>query len=213
MARGRKAATTGDAGPGHNGPSDELTRDYARRLDVAKRDLREIMDEAAAKRGVITGIKKAAAKAGVDVRALERVVAEAVMDQDEILAAERAYIRMRAVLNMPILQDDLFPAAAAAPTMSPEEAERQALHQAGQAGYMAGINGHDIDKANPHTAGEELWVKWREQWHAGQAHIAKGLSPRRTAPTNRKRADPPPTAANDEGGEGEQALANGPAFH
>lgn len=209
MARGRKAATTGDAGPGHNGPSDELTRDYARRLDVAKRDLREIMDEAAAKRGVITGIKKAAAKAGVDVRALERVVAEAVMDQDEILAAERAYIRMRAVLNMPILQDDLFPAAAAAPTMSPEEAERQALHQAGQAGYMAGINGHDIDKSNPHTTGTEPWVKFREQWHAGQAHLAKGLGTGRRPPTQRERRtmDPAPAAANDAEPTDEQTTA------
>jgi len=196
MARGRKRADTAP-GPGHNGPTDELVRDYARRLDLAKRELREVMDEAAAKRGVITGIKKAAKKSWVDVVALARVVDEAVEDQDEVIARERAYIRMRAVLAMPIVQDDLFPKDAPAPVLSAEEAEKQALHQAGSAGYMAGINGHDIDKSNPYDTGTEPWVKFREQWHAGQAHIVKGMNRPRPTPSNKRRADPP-AAANDE---------------
>jgi|GEM_PF-5195831 len=193
MPRGRRRA---DPGIGHNTqPTDEQVRDYGRRLADAKRDLREVMDEAASKRGTISSIKKAAKKAGVDMKALVRVVDEMVRDHDEVVAEERAYIRMRAVLNIPVYQDDLFPQDAPLPVLSDDEAAKQALHQAGAAGYMAGLNAHDINAANPHPQGTEEWVKWREQWHAGQAHLAKGLMPKRAARTDRQRRAPP-TAAN-----------------
>jgi len=161
-----------DAGLSGTPPTDELIRDYGRRLADASRDLREVMQEAASKRGVIGGIKKAAKRSGVPLNALVRVVAEMLEDQETVVAAEREWVRVRAIMAMPIAQGVLFPEDA--PDVAPDPT--QVVFLAGQAGYIAGSNGHDIDKSNPHQTGTDQWIKFREQWHAGQANLAKGFS-------------------------------------
>lgn len=172
-------------------PTDELIRDYGRRLADANRDLREVMEEAASKRGIIGGIKKAAKRSGVPLNALVRVVAEMLEDQETVVAAEREWVRVRAIMAMPVAQGDLFPADA--PEIAPDPT--QVVFLAGQAGYISGSNGHDIDQSNPHRTGTDEWIKFREQWHAGQACLARGFSVTKPHASRKKRER---TAAPDD---------------
>ncbi|MDR3533999.1 MAG: hypothetical protein P4L90_25965 [Rhodopila sp.] len=164
-----------DEAPKSNGPTDREIRAAGRDLADLKRSLREKMEEAASIRGTISQRKKAWKKAGFPVVAIDRVVADMLQDDDELLAEEREYIRIRAVMNVAWSQDDLFPETVLTSAEEAAEDEEQALHMAGQNGYAAGLNGHDIDKSCPYAPGTDRHVKFREQWHHGQAHLAKGL--------------------------------------
>ena len=192
-----------DAGNSGTPPTDELIRDYGRRLANANRNLREVMEEAASKRGVIGGIKKAAKRSGVPLNALVRVVAEMLEDQETVVAAEREWVRVRAIMAMPVSQGDLFPADALEIGRDPT----QVVFLAGQAGYISGSNGNDIDQSNPHRTGTDEWIKFREQWHAGQASLARKFSvtrphairkkrERSAAPDNTAISHPPSSSAN-----------------
>jgi hypothetical protein len=161
---------------GHNGPTDDLIRNYARRALDKKRALQEKTDEASVASGEYRSVLKAAKKVGINQGQLARVVADLDRDPEDVKKEEQDYLRIAQLMSMPVTQMDLFPEDAPSPQTSEADDERQVLWSARSAGYKSGLSGHDIDASSPHTTGTEEWVKFREGWHGGQAHLAKGLT-------------------------------------
>lgn len=180
MPRGKKNGDATDqpngAAPGHNGPTDDQIRKSTIEIINRKRAMAEKAEELAALRGSMSTYKKALKKSGYPIAAMFKVAEDSVQDQDALLADEKEYIRIRAVMNMPWKQEDLFPETVQQSAADAEADEELALHRAYSDGYGAGRNAHDIDKSCPFDTGSEKWVKFREGWHAGQARNAEGLS-------------------------------------
>lgn len=170
-----------DAPPsGHNGPTDEQIRQFARSLLDEKQTLGEVMESASASRGRSRAIYKRAKSAGISKDVLKRVVDDLGRDPDELLAEEREYLRIASLMRMPLRQTDLFPEQAAQSEMTGEEKSAHDLWVARNEGYTAGRAGHDINNSCRYVQGEETWTKFREGWHDGQAHLAKGLTSPKT---------------------------------
>lgn len=181
MAIGKKAANGRDEGEappeGHNGPSDALILEYARNIIRKDNEIEETRDALKSLVGQRRSQVKAAKKAGVPTDALLRAIAQRNKDQDEIIRDEREWVRMRALLNMPIDQIELFPNDLSFRAVDDEERNEQLVFGAEQMGYAGGKNGHLIDNNPFHQSAEsEQFSAWVSGWHRGQAHLAKGLN-------------------------------------
>jgi ribosome modulation factor len=181
MAKKNGHANGADETPsaGHNGPSVELIRDFARQIIAKDNEIDEVNDARKSLVGQRRAMLKAAKKAGIQQDVLVRVIADRRRELSDVIDEERTYVRYAALLNMPLHQQDLFP-----PSEEPirftddsEEAQKQRIFDADDGGYRAGLNGRSIDD-NPHHQAEasDEFTSWRAGWHRGQAHLAKGLT-------------------------------------
>lgn len=182
MAKGSKAnghaASNGSGAPeaGHNGPSDALILDYARYIIRKDNEIEEVRDALKSLIGQRRSQVKAARKSGVPTDALLRAIAQRHKDQDEIIRDEREWVRMCALLGMPVEQIELFPDLISS-VIDSEERAKQLAFAAEELGYVAGRNGHLIDNNPFHQSDEsEQFAAYVNGWHRGQAHLAKGLS-------------------------------------
>lgn len=174
-----EVSATAPPAAGHNGPSDDLIRDFARQIITRDTEIAEVQDELKSKVGGRRALLKAAKKAGIDRDVLLRIIAERQREDAEVIDEERTYIRYRAILNMPIHQLDLFPAedTPVAFDADSEAGQKQRLFDADDAGYRAGLGGRMIED-NPHHQAEasDEFTGWRAGYHRGQAHLARGLT-------------------------------------
>jgi hypothetical protein len=215
MPRGRKAANGADhdgpeqaAPEGHNGPSDALILEYARNIIRKDVEIEETRDELKSLVGQRRSQVKAAKKAGIPTVALLRAIAQRHMDQDEIIANEREWVRMRALLGMPVEQTELFPDIVAS-SLDDEERRKQAIFGIEQMGYLAGKSGQPIEDNPFHQSLEsEQFTVWARHWHKGQARLARGLTPPKPPKrTDRAATKEPETALERD----EAAYRNGDA--
>lgn len=171
-------------GPGHNesGPTDALLLKYKREIITLDEKIEEITDERKSKVAEVRGKYKAAKKAGIHIEALRRAIADSKRAPDEVKVETQEWLRMTNLFRMPTTQEDLFPEGASY-SLDPNspEGRQQAKFDAGIQGLRAGKSGFLISD-NPYhqTEDSEEYTAWVKQWHAGQAHLAKGLTPKRT---------------------------------
>lgn len=169
-------------GPGHNesGPTDALLLKYKREIIILDEKIEEITDERKSKVAEVRGKYKAAKKAGIHIEALRRAIADSKRSPDEVKVETQEWLRMTNLFRMPTTQDDLFPEGDR-PGLDPnsDEGRKQAAFDAGIQGLRAGKSGFLI-RDNPYhqTEDSEEHAAWVKQWHAGQAHLAKGLTPK-----------------------------------
>lgn len=132
--------------------------------------------KAAAAAALCSQIVQKYKKLGVNPAALRQIAKMRDQDPDEVLETQREVVRMSALLNMPMNQEDLFPGdEAPLPTQVQVE---QSAWEAEDAGYLAGKAGRAIDSSPyNHQPGSELFVKWRDGWQKGQEAIAYEMGP------------------------------------
>lgn len=180
------AATTdtdGAPGAGHNetGPADALLLQYKREIVAIDEKIEEVTDERKSLVAEVRGKYKAAKKAGIHIDALRRAIADSKRAPEEVKVEEQSYLRMANLFRMPLTQSDLFPADGM-PGLDPSspEGRKQAVFDAGVEGLRAGKAGYLISD-NPYhqTDDSEEHQAWVSNWHAGQAHLARGLTPKK----------------------------------
>lgn len=167
------------AGPGHNeGPNDSLILTYARDIIELDEKISDVSEERKSLAGARAARFKSAKLAGIHIAALRRSIHDSKRGPDDVLAEERAYLRMASLFRMPLHQMDLFPPDAA-PPLRPDspEGRKQAVFDASVQGLRAGKAGYLIDD-NPYHQVEdnEEHAAWVSNWHSGQAHLARGLT-------------------------------------
>lgn len=175
-------------GIGHNeGPTDVLLLQYKCEIIALDEQIEEVTDERKSLVAEVRGKYKAAKKAGIHIDALRRAILDSKRAPEEVLVEEQSYIRMANLFRMPMTQGNLFPADAS-PPLAPDspEGRKQAVFDASIQGLRAGKAGYLISD-NPYhqTDDSEEYQAWVTQWHLGQAHLARGLTP--TKPTKIKR--------------------------
>lgn len=183
--------TTSDGpAPQSNGPTDALIRDYARRALDKKRALNEKVYEAASFRGEYRSVLKSAKKVGINQDMLARVIADLERDHDDVKRDLQDYIRIAALMRMPTTQMDLFPGGDVTVDVPTEDDEKHSLWVAHGEGYIAGANGHEIDKSCKYLQGQETWISFRSGWHEGQTFLAKGFSQPKATGTRSRSGNP-----------------------
>jgi hypothetical protein len=171
---------TNDPSIGHNDTSDADILKVGRAIIRKDVEIEEASDVLKSLVGERRNMVKAAKKQGMPKDALLRVIRDRKRETDEVVAEERQYVRLMALFNMPIEQMELFPSESPPQRAMGDAAREQARFDAEDQGYRAGINGHLID-TNPHhqTEDSEEWAAFGSGWHRGQAHLARGLAPRK----------------------------------
>lgn len=104
---------------------------------------------------------------------LRRAVKERFEDPADVIADQHAYVRYRALQNMPTIQQDLM--AMWAPIDLPVETQ-DAIHRQRWTddGAFCARQGQLRD-ANPHTPGSEAWQAWDAGWLHDQDRIARAM--------------------------------------
>lgn len=161
------------------GPSDALIRDFTWRAIRKKREHGEAHDVARGILGEYRTIVKSAKKAGIDTKAMLRVIEDREREHEDVVREERNYLRIANLFKMPMTQGNLFDAPKKANGKGnghAEADEKQSLDDADDNGYRAGIAAREIDECPFHQVEQnELWERWTSAWHRGQAHNASGL--------------------------------------
>lgn len=186
MARRKKTEETPETespGAGHNdqsgGPSDSIILDYARRIIAKNEEKKDAHDVLKSLVSEVRSIYKSAKKAGINTDMLQIQIANREREPEAVLQDTKDFLRFGNLFAMPLTQDDLFPDDVLITGLDPTSAEgrKQAVFDAGNAGLRAGKAGFEID-ANPfhQVQDNEEFAAWSSNWHAGQAHLAKGLT-------------------------------------
>lgn len=175
-AQAKTAAPKKTAAQKDHNITDAVIRDFTRRAILKKNEYDVAVTEAKEIMGQYRGILKAAKKAGLDTKAMTRVILERVRDKDDVLRDEQNFIRYATLFDMPLTQADLFDGVYQ-PSGDDDENQKQAVFDADDLGYRAGVNGV-LKTDNPfhQTEQSELWAAWGANWHKGQAQLAKGLT-------------------------------------
>lgn len=191
-AKKQPAAASAPPPKDHN-ITDAIIRDFTWRAIKKKQEHDLAIEAAKTVMGEYRSILKSAKKAGLDTKAMSRVILERVREKEDVLRDEQNFIRYATLFDMPMTQTDLF-ADGYAETKSDvvtEEDQRQAALDADDAGYRAGLGGFKKSD-NPHhqTEASELWAAWGAAWHRGQGQLAKGLSPQTATGVRRPTGNP-----------------------
>ena len=177
---------------GHNGPDDALILEYARGIIALDERIEEVTDERKSLVGEVRSRYKSAKKAGIHIGALQPANDNTRRDPEDVKVEEQNYIRIANLFQMPMSQGDLFPADAV-PPMDPNspEGQRQAIFDAGLQGLRAGKAGWKIEDCpfDPDQDTDEHKA-WISNWHAGQAHLARGLTPPKAAGRRSNKENP-----------------------
>lgn len=188
----KKARAAAAPAKDHN-ITDAVIRDFTWRAIRKKQEHDLALEAAKTVMGEYRSILKSAKKAGLDTKAMTRVILERVREKDDVLRDEQNFIRYATLFDMPMTQADLFDGtyASVVNEVATEEDERQAALDADDAGYRAGLGGFKKSD-NPHhqTEASELWAAWSSSWHRGQNQLAKGLSPQTATGARRPSGNP-----------------------
>jgi hypothetical protein len=131
-------------------------------------DALEAMKEAQAE---YKGRLKAAKSDGCNSKMLAVSLKDRSRDPDRLRGDMRDRIRILALLNIPVVQAELFTSV----EVSEDAAATHNAWEADGAGYKVGLRGGDRDE-NPHTVGTELYGAWDTGYRRGQAKIAKEMA-------------------------------------
>lgn len=121
-------------------------------------------------------------------------------DPDEVLQKLHEQIRMRSLLDMPTIQQDLA-ALWQQPSLPVDEQEQHERWLAREAGALAGREGQPRE-SNPHAPGSALHPDWDKGWLEDQTRIANAMGAGDAPQVQSGRAMPArkQAAADGEGG-------------
>jgi hypothetical protein len=185
-----------EAGLSSNFPtvSDAEVLDWMQKAERQKR-------RAAEEQGAYRAILKGAKNAGINLKAMIATGKAAKLDHDTVRIDTRDQIRYMALRRLPVTPEHLF-SGIDLDAMQNSHATNDKW-DAEVSGYRAGHAGTVIDD-NPHPAGSEFFVIWRDYWNQGQAARARELGPNaEQAPARRGR---PPRQERIPGTEPRQAT-------
>jgi ribosome modulation factor len=143
----------------------ETERDYIRKLISSQQDIDVYV-------GVHRNVVKQAKKAGINTKKILESIKARKLNLPEVIQDVKDYIRYCALQNMPVRQDDIFPAPSEEEVASEQRSEDDLAWDAGQQGYSAGLAGRKVDEC-PHVPGSANDAEWRRQWQRGQEHLVK----------------------------------------
>jgi len=160
--------------------------DFYRECLPHHRELQAAQDVVRSITGRLRAVYKRAKEAGVNEKAIARLLKERLQDPDEVTKELHDYVRARALIGaMPTEQMEMF--VDLLRTESDEEtAESLTRERVWDDGYFEGNQGHNRD-TNPHVAGSDHFDTWDRGWIAGQEKIVAGMAPK----TKGKRGRPP----------------------
>ena len=150
-----------------SGPSNDEESDWIRKI---RRSLRKVEESNGEHRALL----KSAKSAGMNTGMLLFSIRQSRRNSDEVIVDLRDGVHYMHLIGISGLSPDAVFARDGGLTEK-SLAEENAF-EAEDRGYRAGKNAHPID-SNPYEPGSELYVVWREHWHAGQAANAAALGP------------------------------------
>jgi ribosome modulation factor len=163
---------------GSNTASNDSAADWMRQYRVQKRRCDE-------ENGVLRNIVKRAKADGMNTTAMIAAVKATKLEPEVVSADLRDQIRYMGIIHLPMTQASLFEGIDFEVNSSTEH--KDDLWTAEDAGYRAGRHGQRIEDC-PYQTGTELHVHWVQEWHKGQAAIARELGPDvKVASANKKR--------------------------
>lgn len=112
-------------------------------------------------------------KRGINTEALKRAVKDRFMDPAEVIAEEHEYIRMRALQNMPSIQQDLMAMWQEIDLSDDRKAEIERQRWRDDGAFCARQGKPRED--NPHHQGTEAHQQWDLGWLNDQERIAKAM--------------------------------------
>lgn len=139
---------------------------------------------------------KAAKSDGVRTSMLIAAFSAKKREIEDVQADHRDYIRYCALMNMPIIQLEMFgtpPKKGSEPDADEDEDPEAAEHrtwQAQEAGVKAGTEGK-FQTENPHIDGSFEWEAWKSGWMQGQETLLPKSGVKKANP----RKGRPPTVA------------------
>ena len=128
-------------------------------------DLKQKAREAAA---LVGPAVKRFADRGVNKKALMRALKDRLRDDEEVLAENREYIRIMALEQHRVLEQDLFGDLDLSP-LGRKATEEHLIWSAEQAGYAAGKEGGDDDSAKRYPPGSPAQAAWARGHKRGAA--------------------------------------------
>ena len=126
-------------------------------------------------------------KMGIAFEPLKRAVKERFLDPREVLANVHAYVRMRALQNMPSIQQDLL--ALWTDIDLPDETKAQIERDRWRDEGSFSAREKAARDANPHQPGSEAYQCWDQGWLHDQNRIATAMGAG-AAPVDISRAKP-----------------------
>lgn len=135
--------------------------------------VQEASEAAKSARGVHSANLKKWKGRGVLPAALARAIKDRLLDPAEVLAELHEYTRMRALQNMPSIQQDLAAMWTEVDVDDEKAAEiqRQRWHDDGAFAGRQGV----VQVDNPHVPGSEAWASWDDGWRNDQERIATAM--------------------------------------
>lgn len=152
---------------GANNVTNDAIINWMRQYSLQKRRCEE-------ENGVLRNIVKRAKADGVNVKATIQTVVVSKLDIDDVKRDLRDQLRYMALRRMPISAAELFDGWDDA--VSQKTQAEDDTWAAEDAGYYSGRHNGSLDDS-PFPPGSELDVRWRAQWHKGQAAIAREMGP------------------------------------
>jgi ribosome modulation factor len=157
--------------------SDATIQKHIRQLTELKSEADSLKDQAKSANGHYRAGVKAAKDAGINTDQMIQAMKDKQREASDVIADMRDYIRLIALLNMPVTQMDLFGTEqndneAAQPSLHGAPTEHE-LWDAEQKGKTAGTTGHPKE-TNPHPPGLALNQAWHRGWIRGQEENARG---------------------------------------
>lgn len=110
---------------------------------------------------------------GIRINSLKRAIKDRMLDPDEVLRDEHEYCRLRALQNMPSIQQDLM-AMWAPMDVSDDQAAEIARQRWRDDGSFSARQGAPREN-NPHAVGSEAHQTWDMGWSEDQERIAKAM--------------------------------------
>jgi hypothetical protein len=199
--------------PGGN-VSDDTRIEALAECTASAAQISDLADQLKSARGFHSSNIKKWKGRGVNTEALRRAIRDRLRDPDEVISELHEYTRLRALQNMPTIQQDLAALwnDLQIDDAKAEEIQRQRWHDDGA---FAGRNGiARVD--NPHEAGSEAYQCWDQGWLHDQERIAKAMGKGekpvntargRKAPGQKKAATPPAPAQKKGRGRPRKAAA------
>ncbi len=180
MPRRRNSQPDADngAGPGHNGVDDATILDFTRKIISKGEEIEELTTQRKSRVGEVRSLYKSAKQAGINIDMLQVQIRNRNREPDAVLQDTKDFLRYGNLFNMPLHQADLFDDDLPQLDPNSEAGRTQAVYDAAEQGYRAGMNGWPIDSCPFHqTTDSEEHQAWTQRWHEGQAKIAAGLAP------------------------------------
>jgi ribosome modulation factor len=143
----------------------ETKANWMRKYITAKRDVDTYV-------AMLRNVVKGAKKAGVKTKPMIEAVKDSEMDLPDIITNTREYLQFLSLRNMPVTDQDLFPAADQKEIIAKQRSDDDRAWEAGDAGYEAGKAGRKIEECQ-HQPGTLEFDAWRRGWGVGQEHLVK----------------------------------------